>query len=263
MDVLIVEDEQYTAELLKEVIEQNSDFSVVKLLASIEETVHFLRKNGATLDLIFLDIELADGHSFEIFKHIDLAIPIIFCTAYDEFALQAIRNNGIDYILKPFKEAAIQEALAKYKKLIDTIENKVIHQLDLPNKPAISYQDRFLTQYRDKSIVIETKDIALFSIEYETVFVYTNDSKKYPLYKKIDYFERVCNPKLFYRINRQMLVHKTAITSFEPYVNRKILLHLSISFSAKAIVSRLKVSNFKKWLIDSTNHSSKGKYGFL
>ena len=111
-----------------------------------------------------------------------------------------------------------------------------------------TYQDRFLTQYRDKSMVIETKDIALFSIEYETVFVYTNQGKKYPLYKKLDYFESVCNPQLFYRINRQMLVHKKAITSFEPYPNRKILLHLTIPNVEKAIVSRLKVSDFKKWL---------------
>ncbi len=248
MNILIVEDEHYTAQLLKEVIEQDTDFAVVKLLASIEETVHFLRKNASIIDLIFLDIELADGHSFEIFKHIDLALPVIFCTAYDEFALKAIKNNGIDYILKPFKDKAIHEALAKYKKLIGTIENKIIHQINVPNKSAVSYQNRFLTQYRDKSIVIETKDIALFSIEYETVFVYTNDGKKHPLYKKLDYFESVCNPKIFYRINRQMLIYKKAITSFEPYLNRKILLHLAIPYSEKVIVSRLKVSDFKKWL---------------
>lgn len=248
MNILIVEDEHYTAQLLKEVIEQDADFSVVKMLASIEETVHFLRKNVSKIDLIFLDIELADGHSFEIFKHIDLAVPVIFCTAYDEFALQAIKNNGIDYILKPFKDKAIHKALSKYKKLISTIENKITHQINLPNKPLNSYQDRFLTQYRDKSIVIDINDIALFSIEYETVFVYTNDGKKYPLYKKMDYFESVCNPQLFYRINRQMLVHKNTITSFEPFSNRKILLHLIVSFAEKVIVSRLKVSDFKKWL---------------
>jgi two-component system response regulator LytT len=90
-------------------------------LVSIEETVYFLRKNVSTIDLIFLDIELADGHSFEIFKHIDFAIPVIFCTAYDEFALQAIKNNGINYILKPFKEAAIQQALSKYKVTIQQV----------------------------------------------------------------------------------------------------------------------------------------------
>jgi len=248
MNILIVEDELYTAELLKEMIEQDADFSVVKMLVSIEETVHFLRKNGSAIDLIFLDIELSDGHSFEIFNHIDLVVPVIFCTAYDEFALKAIKNNGIDYILKPIKEANIHQALAKYKKLIGTIENKIIHQFNISDQSAVSYQDRFLTQYREKSMVIETKDIALFSIEYETVFVYTNEGKKYPLYKKLDYFESVCNPQLFYRINRQMLICKKTITSFEPYLNRKIMLHLAISYSEKAIVSRLKVSDFKKWL---------------
>ncbi len=252
MNILIVEDEHYTAQLLKEVIEQDADFSVVKMLASIEETVYFLRKNASKIDLIFLDIELADGHSFEIFKHIDLAVPVIFCTAYDEFALKAIKNNGIDYILKPFKDKAIHQALAKYKKLVGKIERKIIHQFNLPNTSIPTYQAHFLTQYREKSIVIETKDIALFSIEYETVFVYTNDGKKYPLYKKMDYFESVCNPKYFYRINRQMLVHKNAIASFEPYSNRKISLNLTIPLNEKAIVSRLKVSGFKKWLADNS-----------
>ena len=248
MNILIVEDEQYTAELLQEVIERDNDFSVVNRLASIEETVHFLRKNHSDIQLMFLDIELADGHSFEIFKHIDLSIPVIFCTAYDEFTLQAIKNNGIDYILKPFKDEEIHQALAKYKKLIGTIKNNIIHQFDALNKTSSAYQDRFLTQHRERSIIIETQDIALFSIEYETVFIYTNNGKKYPLYKKMDYFEQVCNPQQFYRINRQMLVHKKVIRSFEPYSNRKILLHLTIPFDIEVIVSRLKVSDFKKWL---------------
>lgn len=248
MNILIVEDEQYTAELLKEVIERDKNFSVVKMLASIEETVHFLRNNSSDIQLMFLDIELADGHSFEIFKHIDLSIPVIFCTAYDEFTLQAIKNNGIDYILKPFKDQEIYQALAKYKKFIGTIKSTVIDQIDLFDKSTPSYQDRFLTQYRERSIIIETKDIALFSIEYETVFINTNNGKKYPLYKKMDYFEQVCNPQHFYRINRQMLVHKQAIRSFESYPKRKILLHLTIPFAKEVIVSRLKVSDFKKWL---------------
>lgn len=248
MNILIVEDEQYTAALLKEIIERDTAFSVVKMLVSIKDTVHFLRKNAANIDLIFLDIELSDGHSFEIFKHIDLAIPIVFCTAYNQFTLQAIKNNGIDYILKPFKDKAIHQALAKYKKLVGRIERKVIHQFDLPNQSSTNFQDHFLTQYRKKSVVIYTKDIALFSLEYKTTFIYTYDNKKYPLYKGMDYFESVCDPKQFYRINRQMLVNRDAVTSFENYLNRKILLHLSISFGDEVIVSRLKVSDFKKWL---------------
>lgn len=248
MNILIVEDEQFTAELLKEVIERDTDFVVVKILDSIEETVHFLRNNSARIHLMFLDIELSDGHSFEIFKHIDLSIPVIFCTAYNEFSLQAIKNNGIDYILKPFEDQAILQALAKYKKLIGSIKSSIIPQFDSLTQSIPSYQDHFLTQFRERSIIVYTKDIALFSIEYETVFIYTNTGKKYPLYKKMDYFESVCDPKQFYRINRQMLVSRKTITSFEVYPNRKILLHLAIPFTEKPIVSRLKVSHFKKWL---------------
>ncbi len=248
MNILIVEDEQYTAELLKEVIEQKEKFTVVKMLASIEETVHFLRKNSSEIQLMFLDIELADGHSFEIFKHIDLSIPVIFCTAYDEYTLEAIKNNGIDYILKPFKKQEIHQALEKYKKLIDRIKSTVINQLGELNSNSSSYQERFLTQHRERSMIIGTGDIALFSIEYETVFIYTINGEKYPLYKSMDYFESACNPQYFYRINRQMLVHKQAIRSFDSYPNRKILLNLTIPFLKEVIVSRLKVSDFKRWL---------------
>lgn len=104
MNVLIVEDEAHTAALLQEIIEQDGQFMVVKHLESIVDTVDYLSKHQQNLDLLFFDIELADGQSFEIFKHVDITTPVIFCTAYDEFTLQAIKNNGIDYILKPFKE---------------------------------------------------------------------------------------------------------------------------------------------------------------
>lgn len=246
MNVLVVEDELHTSHLLKEMIEQDDDFLVTERLESVAEAVQYLSKHQQKLDLIFLDIQLADGHSFEIFKHIDVTIPVVFCTAYDEYTLQAIKNNGIDYILKPFKEEDIHAALNKYKKLAQTFRDKTSMPVLFP--APTSYQQSFLTQYRDKTLIKYVKDIALFNIEFETVYMHTFTGEKFPLFKNLEYIESVCDPKLFFRINRQMLINREVVLSIEPYFNRKVIVQTKIKFSEKLIVSRLKVTAFKEWL---------------
>ena len=249
MNVLVVEDESHTAALLQEIIEQDSDFIVMEKLESVMETVQYLSKYQKNIDLLFFDIQLADGHSFEIFKHIDVVVPVVFCTAFDEYTFQAIKNNGIDYVLKPFKEEEIHKALQKYKKLLSNLQGKIsapIHFSPIGTKP---YQQSFLAQYREKTIVKRVEEVALFFVKNETVYLYTLAGEKLPIFKKLEYIESVCDPEQFYRINRQMLVNRAAILSFEPFFNRKIVLHLSISMADQAIVSRLKVSSFKEWLI--------------
>jgi two-component SAPR family response regulator len=124
MNVLIVEDESYTASLLQEIIERDRNFIVIEKLESVVETLQYLTKYQKNIDLMFLDIQLADGKSFEIFKHVDVTVPVVFCTAFDEYTSQAIEYNEIDYILKPFKEEDIHEALQKYKKLISNLQPK-------------------------------------------------------------------------------------------------------------------------------------------
>ncbi|MEL6863260.1 MAG: LytTR family DNA-binding domain-containing protein [Bacteroidota bacterium] len=248
MNVLIVEDESHTASLLQEIIEQDSDFIVIEKLESVVETVEYLSKYQKNLDLLFFDIQLADGHSFEVFKHVDIIVPIVFCTAYDEHTLQAIKNNGIDYILKPFREEEIQTALQKYKSLIANLQTKNPAPFYFQTEQKKQYQQNFLTQYREKSIVKSVEEVALFYVALETVYLYTITGEKYPLFKKLEYIESVCDPKQFFRINRQMLINRKAVLSFEPYFNRKIVLQLKIKMEDKAIVSRLKVTAFKEWL---------------
>lgn len=248
MNVLIVEDEAHTATLLREIIEQDSDFIVLDTLESIVETVHYLSTHQQNIDLLFFDIQLADGQSFEIFKHVDVAVPIIFCTAYDEYTLQAIKNNGIDYLLKPFKEAEIHEALQKYKRLLSNLSTKSLPPVQFQSKGKNQYQKSFLTRFREKTIIIKAEDIALFHVENDMVYLYTFKGKRFHFLKKLEYLESVCDPHLFYRINRQMLVNREAILSFEPYFNRKIILQLNIEINDDPIVSRLKVSPFKSWL---------------
>lgn len=246
MNVLIVEDELHTSRLLKELIELDEDFMVTERLESVAETVHYLSRHQHQIDLIFLDIQLADGHSFEIFRHMDVAVPVIFCTAYDEYTLQAIKNNGIDYLLKPIKEEDILQALNKYKRLVSTFQKKTIATYQFPAE--LRFQQSFLTQHRDKTLVKNVKDIALFYISFETVSMYTFAGDRFPLYKNLEYIESVCDPGQFFRINRQMLLNREAIISIEPYFNRKIIVHPAFKFSEKLVVSRLKVTAFKKWL---------------
>jgi len=250
MNVLIVEDESHTASLLQEMIEQNTDFMVIEKLESVVETVEYLGKYQQNIDLLFFDIQLADGQSFEIFKHVDVTIPVVFCTAYDEFTLQAIKNNGIDYILKPFKEEEIHKTLQKYKRLIHNFQSRHASPIQFQPAQPKHYQQSFLTQFREKTIVKLVEEIVLFSVEYDTVHLYTFAGEKYTLSKKLEYIESVCDPHQFFRINRQMLVNRTAIVSFEPYFNRKIILHLGIQMEDKAVVSRLKVTPFKEWLVE-------------
>lgn len=248
MNVLIVEDETHTAELLKEIIEQEDDFLVTEIVESVAEAMTYLNKYQKKLDLLFFDIQLADGHSFEIFRHIDVVLPVIFCTAYDEYALQAIKNNGIDYILKPFKEEEIRKALHKYRQLRRTLGGSPAAPLQLETGGNSRFQQGFLTQFRDKTLVVNSRDIAAFQVEVETVYLFTFDGKKYPLFKKLEYIESVCDPGQFFRINRQMLISRRAILSMEPYFHRKVILQLKIALGEKAIVSRLKVTAFKDWL---------------
>ncbi len=248
MNVLIVEDELHTASLLQEIIEQDGDFIVTQKLESIRETVQYLSKYQQNLDLLFFDIELADGRSFEIFKHIDVIVPIVFCTAYDDYTLQAIKNNGIDYVLKPFKEGEIHDALRKYKKLLANLNRKTSAPIHISTEQEKPFQRNFLTQYREKTIVKGVEEIALFYVESEAVYLYTFKGEKFPLFKKLEYIESVCNPGQFFRINRQMLINRSAVMGFEPYFNRKIILQLNFKFDDKVIVSRLKVSAFKNWL---------------
>lgn len=245
MNVLIVEDELQTANLLKEIIQENDAFLVVEIVESIVDAVDYLSKHQKNLQLLFFDIQLSDGPSFEIFKHIDVTTPVIFCTAYDDYAMEAIKNNGIDYILKPFKNSDIHQAMDKYQNLIDSFNPQDSFSF---RQEEPTYQRYFLGHFKEKTIVIKVEEIAFFSIENEVTYLHTFTNKKYPIFKNLEHIESVTSSDDFFRINRQILLNRNAVQSYEPYFNRKIILHLSVQVEEKPVVSRLKVSDFKKWL---------------
>jgi len=251
MKVLIIEDELKTAKLLKELIESKPDFSVVKIFDNIESTVQYLKKHLEELDLLFLDIQLADGLSFNIFKKVQINIPVIFCTAYDEYVLKAFKNNGIDYILKPFEDNDIYSALDKVSKLKESFSKNSLDVYDkiqsLLTKEK-SYQKTMIVPVGDKMIPISINNISIFHLENESIRIYCSDKKKYLVFKRMDEIESILDSKQFFRINRQMILNREAVKEIQPFFNRKVIVKTIVDLPEKAIVSRLKVTPFINWL---------------
>lgn len=245
MNVLIVEDEKKTADFLQELIETHSKFIVVNICQSIADTVLYLGKNQSKIDIIFMDVQLGDGESFEIFKRIDVIKPVVFCTAYSNYLLNAFKNNGIAYILKPFQQHDIDEALNKVKLLSGAL---VRHQIPSSlQQNAKSFQHTLITRYREKMIPLPVQDIACVFLENSIVNAVKFNGEQSPLFENLEELESVLDPFVFFRVNRQTIVNRKAVKEIEPYFNRKIVLTLSC-FAEKIQVSRLKVTPFMEWL---------------
>jgi two-component system, LytTR family, response regulator LytT len=250
MKILIVEDEHKTAALLKELIELHANYIVVGICDSIESTVNYLLIHQHSLDVIFMDIQLSDGQSFEIFNKISVKLPVIFCTSYDEYTLKAFKNNGIDYILKPFNEKDIHEAILKVEALKGSFVKHAFENLNLTALVAKekTYQTSFLIRFREKMYPVLVNDIAFIYLENETVFLFNFKGEKHPVFKTLDDIENAISPDQFYRINRQMLINRKAIKDIENYFNQRIVVHLTVATPEKALVSRLKVTPFLSWI---------------
>ena len=241
-NVLIIEDEPSTAELLKELIELQNGYRVIETLERVDTAVHYLEKYQQKLDIIFLDIHLADGESFYIFNEIHVQVPVIFCTAYDEYLMEAFKHNGIDYILKPFKQSDIQKALVKFESLKLNFASK--NQNGQENRAKKS----LLVYYREKTIPIAVEQIAVVLISEGITYLYNRNGDSFHISKTMDEMEQSLPIDDFYRVNRQMILNRNAVVEMEPYFNRKVVAKLNINLPEQVIVSRLKVSPFMKWL---------------
>ena len=249
MNILIIEDEKPTANDLKRTIfKVRPSARIIGIVGSVEEGVDFFKEEPA-LDLIFSDIQLSDGLSFDLFQSIPLSIPVVFCTAFDQFALQAFQTFGIDYILKPFDEQAVGNALDKFEKLTQSpqvdfksVAEAIADQL-YPRKTPSS----ILIHQGDTLIPLAIEDIALFFIKDELLSALTFDQKRYFVDQKMDQLEASLFPQ-FFRVNRQQLVHRKAIKEVSQYYHRKLLVKLTIPFKQEVVVGKLKVTAFKDWL---------------
>lgn len=246
MDVIIIEDEQYTAEDLKKNIRKaDPDITVRKILMSVKETTAYLQSNPHP-DLFFSDIQLGDGLSFEIFKSIKTTTPVIFITAFDEYALNAFHANGIDYILKPFNFQTIAEAIKKFKVLTSLKTNNVEKLLTYLQHQQHK-QNSVIVYYKDKVIPVSSDDIALFYTENDLVKVLCFDGKEYITNLTLEESEKNMGID-FFRANRQYLVNRKVIVDMSHHFGRKLLLNLRIAHKESILVSKERSVSFLNWL---------------
>lgn len=251
MNYLLIEDENTAVRRLSKMIATvRPDWQLLTDLDSIEAVVLWLKKNPLP-DLIFCDIHLADGLSFEIFKQITIDCPIIFTTAYDQYAIQAFKVNAIDYLLKPIKIGELEQSIEKFEKTITSAQpinyQEIINAVQ--QKEEVVYQKRFLIRFGQKYKVIGIKEIAYFFIQNKIVFAATHHGKNYPMDDNLDKLEAIVNPKDFFRINRQVLANINAIKEMYAYSKSRIKIDLSPTLDYEVIISYDKSAKFKKWLI--------------
>ena len=252
MKAVIIEDERLAADLLKNIIKQlDEDIEIITTLQTIEDSVEWLNNNEHP-DIMFVDIHLADGSSFSIFEKTDVRCPIVFTTAYDEYALKAFEVNSIDYLLKPINKDDLQRALNKYKNFKgdnkDLDYKKFVNRF-LSERNVNNYKEYFLVPERDKLIPLAAKDIAYIYIDLRLIKAVTFSGKVHYLNQNLDEIMNQLNPKKFFRANRQYIVAHESIKDVSMWFGNKISLNLVIPTEEKIIVSKARVSEFKNWFM--------------
>jgi len=250
MRIIIIEDELPTANELQSIIESiDHEIEVLATLTSVAAAIKWLNNNEFP-DLIFSDIQLGDGLSFEIFKKIRLSAPVIFCTAYDEFAIRAFDSNGIDYLLKPLDKSTVKKSLEKYHRVKAHFEGaEVFKKLEnAMNLLDQSYKQSILVHFRDKIIPVKTKDIQYVYAANGKVLLHQIDGQDYSVNYTIDQLEQSLNPKTFSRANRQFIIHREVIKDIEHYFNRRLIVKTLCDTPEKIIISRERSQEFLRWV---------------
>lgn len=252
--ILLIEDEPTNARNLQFMLQEtNPAIQIMAVLAGVEEAVAWLTKEPAGCDLIFMDIRLNDGLSFEIFEQVSIQQPVIFVTAYDNYALQAFKANGIDYILKPYDETEVRHALQKYYRL-HTAGQTVASQAQVAllleslqqGKPA--YKQSFLVQFREKLLPLDASRIAWFYTAHELVYACTTENKQYVIEYTLEQLQQQLNPHVFFRANRQFIIQRSAVQEIDLYFNGRLHIRLLPEPAEKVLISKARVPEFKAWL---------------
>ena len=249
MKAVIIEDERIAADLLRNLVCQlDEDIDVVAMLQTVEDSVEWLNNNQHP-DILFVDIHLADGSSFSIFEKTNVNCPIVFTTAYDEYALKAFEVNSIDYLLKPINKDDLQRALNKYRSLrgVDVDYKEFVSRFFADKEKINNYKEYFLVPERDKLIPLAAKDIAYIYIDLKLIKAVSYSGKVYYLNQNLDEMMNQLNPKMFFRANRQYIIAHDAIKDISIWFGNKISLNLIVPAEEKIIVSKARVSEFKNW----------------
>ncbi len=253
MNVLIIEDEPYAQNELKRLL-RNSEFDILVLdcIDSVEDSVLYLESNNAP-DLIFMDIQLSDGLSFEVFKQVTVTTPVIFTTAYDEYAIRAFKVNSVDYLLKPIKQSELNDALNKFKifgnqfsGVQPTLKLDQIQQLLNLNRTA--YKNRFIARVGDQIKHVDVKDVAYFRAEDNEVMLITSNNNKYVIEYSLDRLVGILDPYEFFRANRSYIVTVKSIAKISKYFNSRLHLELVPQSEDTVLISRVKVPEFLNWM---------------
>ena len=248
MKILIVEDELLAAEdLEKMILSINSSIKVMKIIGTIRETVSWLASNNP--DLIFMDIKLSDGLSFEIFKQVNITISIVFTTSYNKYSIKVFEVNSIDFLQNPIKEEELKSALNKYNIMHEHFSDINYNQIaDVLLKNANPYRQRFSVRIGQKIKVLKTNEIAYIHSIQGFSIAYTGNGSSIPLEESLDKLELVLDPDIFFRVNRQFIINISSIQEMHVMSNRTIKIELKPSYHHDCIVSIMRIKLFKKWL---------------
>jgi len=252
MNALIIEDEPRAANRLKSLIQEvDSSIVIIAVLESITEGIEFLTANS-NVELIFSDIQLADGLSFEIYRQLAHIPPIIFTTAYDQYAIKAFKNNGIDYLLKPVEKSELENALAKLNKLSKpTINTSILNLLSKQLQTEVkNYRERFMVKVGQHLKSITTSSIYAFYSLDKATYLLTNDGRNYIVDFSIDQLENTLNPSDFFRLNRKFILSINAPFEITAWTNSRLKIDLPNYTEEMIIVARNRTKDFKHWLGD-------------
>ena len=250
MNIIIIEDEKPAARLLERKIEKLG-YSITTLLHSVEESLLWFQSNPHP-DLIFLDIQLSDGLSFEIFEKIDIKSAVIFTTAYDEYALRAFKLNSIDYLLKPIDEEELATAISKFENQfqvnrVSNLDFEAIKRM-LVNPISKEYRKRFSVKIGQQIKVIDVVEIECLYSENKGTYIHTFDNRDYLIDSSLEVVEAELNPNDFFRISRKYIIPLQSVKEIQVYSNSRLKISLPTYKADEVIVARERVSDFKEWL---------------
>ncbi len=250
MKVLIIEDETAAVRNLQSMLENlEPEIEVVGVTESIVDTVDWFAENNMP-DIVFMDIHIADGESFRIFDSVDITAPIIFTTAYDQYALEAFKVNSIDYLLKPLKDTDLQRALEKWRR-INNIERREYHQrLDSMISEHRRNSEMFLIHVKDKIVPLQTSDIAYFYTSNEHVTAHLFTGEIYPIDKTLEALQTMLSEHDFFRANRQFIISRKAIKDISIWFGSRLSLNLTVEIPERIVISKARVPEFKRWLTE-------------
>ena len=250
MRILIIEDEIPAANRLAKMMQAITDeLEVVKKIDSVEAAVKFLG-SAENIDLIFMDIQLADGLSFDIFQQTKVKAPVIFTTAFDQYTLKAFKVNSIDYLLKPIDEKELEQAIEKYRQLYHQKENGISEKIlkMVQDINTMRYKERLLIKRGQQLSYLKTESTAYCYADGKLCYAVDFTNNKYMLESNLSQLEEQLQPNKFYRINRQLLVNIDAVSKVHTWLGGRLKLELLPSTKSDTVVSRERVNGFKEWL---------------